>query len=282
MAVVEIIRSHQPRARIIGDAMAEGAKKRGYAVQNTSEPQWSGARGDFCIFYGFYGKMMDAFRQYRQEGKSCVCVDLGYWGRTEGGKLYGYHKVAVNSRHPTAYFQNRPKASDRFSRHGVPILPWRTRGSHIVVAGMGAKAAAFEGFKPNQWEEAAVRVLRQHTDRPILYRPKPSWRAAVPIEGTIFDHSGNEQLEGALKDCHAVVSHHSNVCVDAILAGLPAFCWHGVASPLSLKDLSLIETPLYPEDREQWAWDIAYTQWRPTEMATGECLAYLKEEGLIP
>lgn len=276
---VEIIRSHQPRARIVCDSMAEGIKSCGEAIHYVDEPSYTGPRGDICVFYGFFGRILDAYKDYRRLGRHCVYIDLGYWGRVEGGKLYGYHKVAVNSRHPTAYFQNRPKNSDRFARLRVPILPYKRTGTHILLAGMGAKGAAFEGFKANEWEEAAVREIRRFTDRPIIYRPKPSWRGALAIAGTLFDT--NESLEPALEDCHAVVTHHSNVAVDGLVAGIPAFSWHGVANPLSLRDLALIETPLYPEHREQWAWDIAYTQWRPDEMRTGACWRYLKDEGLL-
>jgi len=260
--------------------MAEGIRRCGDQVREIREEFYNGPDFDVAVFYGLYGKLRQAFVDYRRTGKKAVYIDLGYWKRTEGGKLYGYHKIAVNSRHPTAYFQNRPYPEDRFNRLGVKIEPWKKEGRHILVAGMGAKAAEVEGFRPNQWEEAAVREIRRYTDRPIVYRPKPSWNNPTRIEGTIF--SGKEQrLEDVLADCHAVVSHHSNVCVDALCSGVPSFCWHGVATALSLKELSLIESPIYPDGREQWAANIAYTQWRPDEMKSGAAWRYLKDEGII-
>jgi hypothetical protein len=277
---VEVIRTHQPRSRVICRAMVDGLKVCGVPFKETPEEHYCGPTADIAVFYGLHGRLSDAFIEYRRTGRKAVYVDLGFWCRTAGGKLYGYHKVAVNSRHPTAYFQNRQKTSNRFAKLSVPILPWRKGGRHILVAGMGAKASAVEGFKPTQWEEAAIREIRRYSDRPIIYRPKPSWRGATPIDGTIFD-DGNADLNQVLGDCHAVVSHHSNVCVDAILAGIPAFCWHGVAVPMSLRDLTLIETPLYLDGREEWAWNIAYTQWRPDEMSMGDTWRYLQDEGVL-
>lgn len=281
MVVEILISGGMPRSRLIAETMAEGIGRLGDQCKMVAEEFYNGPDSDAAVFYGLRGNCRQAFMDYRRVGKKAIYIDLGYWERTQGGKMYGYHKVAVNGRHPTAYFQKRPKPHNRFKALGVPIKPYKKTGKHILIAGMGAKAASVEGFAPNQWEEAAVREIRKHTDRPILYRPKPSWRSALPITGTDYSYQ-THSLEQALDDCWAVVSHHSNVCVDALLEGIPAFCWHGVASVMGLQDLSKIETPLYPDNREQWAADIAWTQWKPEEMRGGHCWRYLKDEGIIP
>lgn len=278
--LVEVIESTGPRARLVCDALMHGIRICGDGARHTKEEFYNGPTSDAAAFYGLYGKIRQAFIHYRQPPRKAVYVDLGYWKRTEGGKIHGYHKIAVNSRHPTAYFQQRNYPYHRFHQMGVPILPWKKGGRHILIAGMGAKAADVEGFKPTQWEQAAVEELQRYTDRPIIYRPKPSWRNYVHIDGTILS-PGDQRIEDVLEDCHAVVSHHSNVCVDAILAGIPVFCWHGVASVMGLKDLSLIESPIYPEGRDQWAANIAWTQWTPAEIKTGAAWRYLKDEGIL-
>jgi hypothetical protein len=280
--LVSVIQGASPRARVICDAWQVGLSTPGINVnvKRISEQFYHGPDSDVAVFYGLFGRLRDAFVEYRRVGKKAIYVDLGYWDRVRGGKLSGYHKVSVNARHPTAYFQNRPFPHDRRRNLGIKIEPWKKGGKHILIAGMGAKAAAVEGFKPNQWEEAAVRELRKHTERDIIYRPKPSWNAPTQIPGTIY--SPREQpLEEVLKDCHATVSHHSNVCVDGLVAGIPAFCFHGVASVMGPQDLSKIETPHYPDDREQWADNIAYTQWTPNEMALGMVWRHLLHEGII-
>jgi hypothetical protein len=260
--------------------MADGIRKCNDQVHDIRQEFYHGPNDDAAVFYGLYEKLADAFVEYRRVGKMAVYVDLGYWGRTEGGKLKGYHKVSINSRHPTAYFQKRKHPDDRFKRFGLDIKPWTKSGGHILVAGMGAKAATVEGFKPNQWEQLAINELRKHTDRPIVYRAKNSWRSAEPIDGTIF--SWREPLEEVLENCWATVSHHSNVCIDGMLEGIPAFCYHGVASVMGLQDLSKIETPVYPDDRYQFMCDVAYNQWTPIEMHSGACWRHLKSEGLVP
>ncbi len=145
---------------------------------------------------------------------------------------------------------------------------------------MGAKGAAAEGFYPQQWERDTIGKLRLFTDREIIYRPKPSDPLASPIPGTHFSKK-TTTLEEDLASAWCVVTHHSNVAVDALLAGIPVFCVGGVAREMGTPDLSQIETPHYPNDREQWAADLAYTQWSVPEMAAGHCWAHLKSDGLV-
>jgi hypothetical protein len=64
----------------------------------------------------------------------------------------------------------------------------------------------------------------------------------------------------------------SNAAVDAVLAGVPVFCTSPCAAyRMGHADLSKIETPHFPPDREQWAWSLAANQWTLREMASGQC-----------
>lgn len=277
---VAVVRGVGHRAGRIAKALMVGIPLAGDEAIEVPVTFYNGPDMDGAAYYGLRGRCLDAFRDYRR--KSFVAyVDLGYWGRRDGGTYSGFHKVSVNDRHPTAYFQKRAYPSDRFDHHRITIKPWKKDGKHVLIAGMGAKAAPIEGFKPNEWEIAAAKEIRRYTDRPIVYRPKPSWREAIPIDGTIFSDR-SQSLNEALQDCWAVVSHHSNVCVDALIEGIPVFCYHGVAKPMGLQEIALIEQPLYPDDRHQWCCNIAYTQWTPSEMASGAMWAHLKQEGIVP
>ena len=44
---------------------------------------------------------------------------------------------------------------------------------------------------------------------------------------------GVSDLAVALRNCHAVCTHHSNVAVDALMAGIPVYSPYGVASVLA-------------------------------------------------
>lgn len=229
------------------------------------------------MFYGYTKIMRQIMADYKAAGLHAVYIDLGYWKR-EG--LSGHHKIVVNDRHPTAYFQRRQHNFDRLDKLDVNVKTFHD-GTYILLAGMGEKGAEAEGKQAEQWERDAIQAIRNVTDREIVYRPKPSWLQAKPIPGTRFSPKA-EPLDALLKGAHAVVTHHSNVAVEGLVAGVPSFCWKGVAEPMSFIDLKRIEKPFYPEGRDEWAANIAYTQWNIDEMKRGLPWRYMKHEGLIP
>lgn len=267
-----------PRGRMIAKAMMEGIRSAGDNPVHRKALSHSGVEGDAAVFYGFMPPLGRLMQEYNRQGKPAVHVDLGYWGRTQGGHMRGYHKVAVNSRHPTDYFQNRRHDGSRVAQFGVRLSKWG-KGKHILVAGMSAKNAMVENIPAQSWERDVIARLQKITDRPIWYRPKPSDGKATPIQGVKY--AKQESLEQCLKNCHAVVTHHSNVGIDGIVAGVPCFSELGVATAMGKRDIGEIESPLYPDERQQWLNDIAYCQWNIAEMTNGDCWRHLKNEGLV-
>lgn len=281
MATVTVYQAAgQHRSRLICEAMLHGIRRCGDRPTLVEAARYAGPDAEIAVMYGMHGELFRAFNDYVASGRKAVYIDLGYWGRREGGRWAGYHKVSVNARHPTAYFQNRVHDGSRLRRFGLHPKPWRS-GQHILIAGMGHKTALVGEPAGGDWELEVVAEIRKHTDLPIVYRPKPSWKAAQPIGGTIFSPQ-TQDLGEVLANACAVVTHHSNVAVDGLVDGIPAFCWHGVASVMASQDLSEIHQPRKPDGREQWMRDIAWCQWSVDEMRLGLPWRHLKSEGLIP
>jgi hypothetical protein len=262
-----------PRARMVAEAMFRGIEKAGDkpVLVRGHDPIET---ADAAVAYGWgHPTMFDA---YRQTGRHFVYVDLGYWDRKPiGDPNGGFHKVVVDGREPCLYFR-RDSSPDRFARQGLKIAPWRQNGSHVLLAGMSAKSAQTRSFAPQEWEKSTIEILRRVTKRPIVYRPKPSWAEATPIEGTIFSPA-NVQIGTALRDCWAVVTLHSNVAVDALVAGIPVNVFDGVAHEFSTPIMQ-IEDPRMPDGREQLFNDIGFVQWSISEMVSGECWRHLRTE----
>jgi hypothetical protein len=66
------------------------------------------------------------------------------------------------------------------------------------------------------------------------------------------------------------VTYNSNTAVDAAIQGYPVFALDrgSMAWAVAGHDLAEIDSPSKP-DRTQWAADLAYSQWKPAEMAEG-------------
>jgi hypothetical protein len=275
---VNIIKTTFLSGRVCG-AMAEGIEACGDKVDRRSDLEHRMKGYDAAVFWGYWEPCQLIERSCREAGIPFVYVDLAYWGREQN-----YYKAAVNARHPTTYLMLNPMPSDRWDALGVKIQPWRrSEGSvlrPIVVAGMSGKGAWSWGFQGGQYEKWAIGELRRFSERPIIYRPKPNWAQAKPITDTAFDRTS--PVGSLLNTAHCVVTHHSNVGSDAIVAGVPVFTRHGAAIHMGLpdNDLSRIEAPAYPDGREQWAANMAYTQWTLAEMSAGKCWGHLKQRVL--
>ncbi|HEY5410180.1 MAG TPA: hypothetical protein VIJ94_05570 [Caulobacteraceae bacterium] len=274
-----------PRSRAVCRAMLEGILHSGDRAIVKSSLYYRIPEGRVGLFYGLAGRLVNALVDYPRAGRSAIYADLGYWKRKDGGRYTGYHKLIVNGRHPTDYFQREPHPHDRLEALELDLKPSRRTQGAILIAGMGPKGARAEGFRVNQWEQSVVDEIRKHTDRPIIYRPKPNWAEARPLEGASMPPVSGLLVDG-LSDVRCVVSHHSNANVEALCLGVPGFTLEGPALPLSLstEELQFIETPRFVgyDERRQWAADLAYTQFSIDEMKAGVAWRHLRDEGLVP
>lgn len=272
-----------PRSRAVCVAMMQGIARVGDKPRLKSSITYQRPEGHVGLFYGLAGRLGRALVEYPEQGRTAVYADLGYWKRKEGGRWAGYHKLSINGRHPLGYFQTVAHDGSRAEALGLQLHPW-TRGENVVVVAMGPKGSRAEGFKAVlDWEKAVIAKLRMHTDRPIIFRPKPNWDGARPLEDVGYS-APSELVDAQFPTAHAIVSHHSNANVEGLLAGVPSFTLGGVAMPLSLSEFEVVDWPLYPSEDERWQWacDIAWTQFSISEMADGVAWRHLKDEGLVP
>ena len=272
---VSILKGNGNAATMCG-AMANGITACGDTAVVRDVLDYNMTGFDALVLWGFKIECQRLIGACRDAGKPWVFIDNGY-------QLRGTHfKVAVNDRHPDAYLMGMNCPSTRFDQWGRSIKLWQTQNRKptdpIIVAGMSSKAAWSFGFKFEEYETDIITKLRACTNRPIIYRPKLSNSPnAKPIAGS--ELKGKDPVDTALVGAHCVVAHHSNVGCDAVLAAVPVFTRVGAARPMGLGDdqLDCLETPFYPPNRAQWAYNLAYCQWSAPEMASGECWRYIKE-----
>ncbi len=239
------------RARIVAAAMDEGLKRHG--IETIVRERFAGVEGDIAVAYGWIHEPI--FKKY----PAYMYFDLGYWDRKPKGQpKEGMHRLSINSWCPTDCMA-RGMPQDRLDESGI-VMSARSTGRDILVAAMSEKAARTHGYAFRQWEDAAMCTMRGVTKRRIIYRPKPSKAApGVPIGE-------------ALRQASCVVSHHSNVAVEAMIEGVAVYAEKGVGRLVSIPDLRGVDAARPPclEDRVAFLADIAYCQWTPEEMRKGE------------
>lgn len=135
------------------------------------------------------------------------------------------------------------------------MKPWNKAGRHIVMVEQSEHFLRISGGG-SDWIHRTTEELRRHTDRPIRIR---TWKR---------DKGGLcATLQHDLAGAWAMVTHMSAAATEAALAGIPVFMTGRCAAyPMGSDDLSRIEWPRYPDNREEWAAGLAGRQWTIEEI----------------
>lgn len=216
------------------------------------------ARPDFdcAVMYGWKRhNVLERFPNY-------VYADLGYWQRKT------HYRLSVNGWSPHAYV-HIGKTADRLNSVGVTVRPWGS-GDQVLILGASRKSMEEHGFAYRTWETNMARSLRGVQN--LVYRPKPTDPERRPIDGVAYC---DRPIEEALRKAKVVVSHHSNACIDALVAGVPVYCETGAAAAFSVS-FDEINEPPRKEGREQFLADVAWLQWSLDEMRAGAAWAHLR------
>lgn len=215
----------------------------------------------------------EVIRRQLAAKKPVVVLETGYVKRGDGDDHY--YAAGLNGLNGRADFRNRNMPGDRWAKLGVTLEPWRHRGGSIIVCGQVPWDASVQHHDHMGWIRQTVAKLNAYTTRHVIFRPHPLARnlnyGALP--GAEISH---KPLADDLDGAHAVVTFNSNTAVDSIIRGIPAFTTDpgSMAWEISDHDLSEIEKPNWYQ-REQWANNLAYTQWTMREMAQGWTWSHL-------
>jgi hypothetical protein len=272
--------SDKPREHLLADAFAEGVRAHGDTCEMralTPEPQT--VLAEVACMVGV--KSRELYRAYHDQGTHIVYLDKGYARHARPGpvKVWEYWRASLDAHHPTQFLGKPDMPADRSDDLGLVLKPWRKSGDRIVVAGSSQKYHDFYGLRhPTQWAQKLVKQIRAAMPAAqIVYRPKPSWKEAVPIEGTKFSRSGDifDVLEGAW----CLVTHGSNAVFEAVCEGVPCVVLgDAVAKPISSTSVEDVANPRLAsyQERHQWLANLAYWQWTLPEFASGAAWGFIR------
>jgi hypothetical protein len=143
----------------------------------------------------------------------------------------------------------------------INIKPWKKTGDYVLV--LPPSEHVKKWYNIPDWEKETVEKLKQHTKREIIIKNKNDQESYMKI----------------LSNAWAVVTCQSTAAIDVLLEGVPSFCNDmSMAKPVSHTDLSLIETPFYADNREQWIDSLLANQYLLSEIESGFAWNRLREK----
>ena len=182
------------------------------------------------------------------KGGRVIMWDQGYFGKK---RFVGYLRVSIDHPHPQGLLDITPNNPERWDVHNIPLREDYDEKGPVILVGLGPKTHAYLGEAYDDWERDRYRELLQRFPKSrIVYRPKP--RRAHPQLGCYTD--GTSPIEDLLLGASLVVVRHSNVAVDAVIAGVPFECEEGAAMWLTRKEYT-------PENRLDFLRRLSYWQW---------------------
>ncbi len=209
---------------------------------------------------------------YIKENKTFYNMDHPYlWPGTRKPFILHWKRICKNCLSVNRLYD--PKKIDhtdiaRISGHGrdkylKSIKPWNKKGKHILLCPSSHRVMSRieqKAVSPNDWVIKTTNTLRKYTDRPIKIKKK---------------HEGNK-LQDYFKDCFACVTYTSMAAVECLNAGIPSFCHpSSCAAPVSRIDLSQIESPIYPNNREKLIDTFLLNQFNAEETKNGTAWEFI-------
>lgn len=206
-------------------------------------------KGKFITSYGLKRGCIEAYRQ----SESFIYIDKGYYFPSNHPHDFsGYYRV-VNNGLIHSGKGNYPW--DRFEAFGYQLKPWNKNGRHIIFCPILSVPAQFYGVSLDEWTLEVYNKIRKHSGRSIIVSSK--------------DNGVNAKKY--FKDAHCLVTHSSNIGIEALIEGVPVIY---LSPDRPIGSIEEIEHPMY--DRQILA-NLAYQQWTLKEMESGRCWKELNE-----
>lgn len=258
-------------SRPIMSAVLDSLQARGI---QTCENAWD---ADAAVIWSvlWHGRMSNneqVYRHYRNLGRPVIVVEIGalYRGDT--------WKVSVNHVTNQGYYGHQENLDwDRPRRLGISLAHLTGPQPHVVIAAQHDRSLQVAGMDMSQWVLDAVRLTRQHTDRPIRIRPHPRCRLRLPYVPLGAEIETPRPVPNTYDsfdmhfNCHAVININSGPGTQAAIAGVrPIVHTSSLAHPVSIA-YSDIERP-YDCDRTQWFTEICHTEYQLEELQRGTWL----------
>lgn len=247
---VEILRGQgpSPTADAMLRAMTQAIRKSGHKVRETTT--YAGD-SDLLLLFGVGAPSHAIARQkHVASGRHALLFDLGYFSRK---KITGYVRMTIDHDHPQAWIGKTEPKPDRWAVHGIDLREDFHPAGPVILVGLGRKARSYLGDP--DWEvKEFQRIKSEYPGRKIIYRPKPK-HPFPPLKCEVDQDS---KIEDLLKGASLAACRHSNVAVDAIIAGVPFDAIDGAAMWMKGRDY-------LPETRLDFLRRLSYWQWKSTE-----------------
>lgn len=214
-----------------------------------------------------------------KRGDNVIILENAYLNNIQT-KIKVWVSAGWNGLNGRADFCNKDMPNDRWKKHfnDGRLLDY-SDGDYILIPLQikGDMSIAGRGYN----YQTIVNEIRKFSDLPIKIKQHPTaddgWPRILGKNVSYIDRF--MPITEAVKGAKVVVTINSNVGVDALLAGkaVVALDEGSMVYDIAAHDFTNLHIPKWP-DRTQWCNNIAYAQWHPDELRSGEAWNHLKQK----
>ena len=264
-------------------AFADGARSQGAKVhietQNTYTPS------KLAVMLGWASTEQHTpniklrayiIQQQNQSGNHVMAIDGNCFKFADHDSQY--LRYSINGVfYDTGNYANKNSDASRWNQLsqdlGIELKNWKTRGDYVLLLIQRDGGWSMKGINPIAWAQEKIKIIRQHTDMPIVLRPHPG-KIADPTSliqpGVTISNPIQQSLLKDLKHAAGAFVFNSSSGVAAILHGVPLWvddpgsvCWQ-----VANTDTKQIHNPIRP-DRTQWLNNLSACHWTDQESRQG-------------
>jgi hypothetical protein len=219
--------------------------------------------GVLLVLYGAGSLERTALLQkHRAVGGRVLCFDRGYFGRSSIAEQEHY-RVSIDRLHVSSqHIEETPDNDVRLARFGITLRDDALARGPVIVAGMGPKSCT--GLRLQDWDRLALASAQKRFPKHrVIYRPKTrkADRRLGSVRWRWTDRTS--PIDEVLRGASLVIVRHSNVAVDACVAGIPVECEDGAARWLYAG--GAVQSV---ERRQSFLRKLSWWNWRMDEMGS--------------
>jgi len=205
-----------------------------------------------------------------------------------------YSAIGYNNFKNLAEYHNKNSSKDRWKQLKTKIKEWKT-GNEILLFGQTVYGTSTQDVYIFKWYKKIVKRIVKNTNKqirirlhPRIFKRKKRRFSVIETIGECLEKykgryivSDNEKIEDDLKNANASITFSSNACIRSLLNGVPTICSSPKAMTYDISDNDIKNIDNLPTfERNQFFYDLAYTQWNLKEIKKGICWEHLKQ-GLV-
>jgi hypothetical protein len=201
-----------------------------------------------------------------------LCIDTEHILPNHGEFTDKWFSVGFDDIKGFGTYPIQDQNDQRWDSFGLEIAEWKDDGKYILVLGQHEIGVSTCHIDVLEWYRDIIQELNKY-DFPVRFRKHPNQKV---LPAGNYKLAKDKSLQDDIKSAIFVIGRTTNALNYAIPLGVPVITPDpmAIAYPMASHELDIGK--LVRPDREQWCYDLAWTQFSTTEIENGTCWNYLK------